>query len=281
VLLYSTWGIKGVGEKMMKIMHITDLHFGYHRQDIIEPFLNDVARLKPDYVIVSGDLTHRGKNEQYLELMDFLQRIRAQVIIVPGNHDVPWNNLIARAFYPYWRYKRYVAELFPQQIETSELTIYGINTVNPLYIKDGIMRRSALNRLSRFMRKNSDKRNLVFLHHNFDYIAGLHKPLRHYQKFVRYLKNSPIHMVFTGHLHYANITILEKNDHKPCLLLHGGSLLCQRSKDKKNSYYFIELDGSQCAIQWRVFGENQFTTQQHFDTDFSQNSKGQQVNFVA
>ncbi len=41
----------------------------------------------PDAVIVTGDLVHDGEAEDYAALTGLLQRLRAPVFAVPGNHD--------------------------------------------------------------------------------------------------------------------------------------------------------------------------------------------------
>jgi 3',5'-cyclic AMP phosphodiesterase CpdA len=51
-----------------------------------------VAGLKPDAVVVSGDLTQRARHGEFLAARLYLDRLRgiAPVLAVPGNHDVQW-----------------------------------------------------------------------------------------------------------------------------------------------------------------------------------------------
>ena len=43
----------------------------------------------PDVVIGTGDLTNRGRPEEYVALRDLLAPLEAPIYLIPGNHDVP------------------------------------------------------------------------------------------------------------------------------------------------------------------------------------------------
>ena len=49
-----------------------------------------VNRLNPDVVIVPGDITHSGTEDEYRRLKALLETIKAPTHIVPGNHDTIW-----------------------------------------------------------------------------------------------------------------------------------------------------------------------------------------------
>ena len=49
-----------------------------------------VARARPDLIVASGDLTHRGLRAQHERAHHFLESFDAPVIAVPGNHDLPY-----------------------------------------------------------------------------------------------------------------------------------------------------------------------------------------------
>jgi 3',5'-cyclic AMP phosphodiesterase CpdA len=255
----------------MKIFHISDLHFGMHHKFIIKPFLDDLAAIKPDIILISGDLTQRAMDNQYKEFLSFLEKISIKVCLVPGNHDVPLFNFFTRMFYPFKQYTRYVSANLSAEFENNYVKILGVNSVNPYRIKDGKLSSKTLHYINDYFESSSKGLNILFFHHNFDYLEGLHKPLENYQQFLSYLKESSIDIVCTGHSHYAHISLFEKANQQPCLFLHAGTLLCQRSKDGLNSYYLIETKKKGCKIDWRVFKNNSFNTITAQDIDFSKN----------
>ena len=52
---------------MRTVIQVSDLHFGSILQPTLEPLLEIMWSLKPDLVIVSGDITQRAKAEQFRE----------------------------------------------------------------------------------------------------------------------------------------------------------------------------------------------------------------------
>ncbi len=81
----------------MKIVQITDLHVrprgvaAYRVCEtnmLTERALRAVARLAPDAVIITGDLTDCGLQEEYEVLAEMLERLLPMpVYAIPGNHD--------------------------------------------------------------------------------------------------------------------------------------------------------------------------------------------------
>jgi 3',5'-cyclic AMP phosphodiesterase CpdA len=80
----------------MKLIHISDLHLNLEaHDDNVERLLSFFAHLKlfqPDHLIISGDLSENGDEEELLLLREIMERTgfysaeRATVVI--GNHDI-------------------------------------------------------------------------------------------------------------------------------------------------------------------------------------------------
>lgn len=253
----------------MKIIHISDLHFGMHNPSIIEPFFENLAVLKPDIIIISGDLTQRARHEQYQLLQIFLKRLPAPFLIVPGNHDIPLYNAFSRLLNPFKRYKHYISPQLDASFYNDEVNILGVNSVTPYKIKDGTLAPHTLDRIKNHFSSTSGQLNILFFHHNLNYFSGMHHPLNNAEEFINYLKDSPIHMVCTGHLHYATLKLISKNQAGSCAILHAGSLCCLRSKDKLNSFYLIDSNNLKCTINWQVFNTTSFSTYQTHSLDLT------------
>ena len=91
------------GSPELTVLHLSDIH----ASDREDPFAGiDVAerllevadresrsRLRPDIVVVTGDLVHHGAVSAYSRLTEIFAGIRARldcpVLVVPGNHDDP------------------------------------------------------------------------------------------------------------------------------------------------------------------------------------------------
>lgn len=67
--------------------------------EILETLVNSILELKPDLVLVTGDLTKDGERVSHMLVAAQLQRLvdaSIQVLVVPGNHDI--NNPDAKVY---------------------------------------------------------------------------------------------------------------------------------------------------------------------------------------
>lgn len=76
-------------EPGMKIVHISDIHFGprhWAGNDLL--LAEAINSFEPDIVVDTGDFTTDGLESEYIQAQDFFQRISCSSIIhVIGNHD--------------------------------------------------------------------------------------------------------------------------------------------------------------------------------------------------
>lgn len=74
---------------MVTIAHISDPHVGspYFVPNLMNRVIVELNELKPDVVIVSGDLTNEGYRQEYKNWLAYRDRLEAPVYTVPGNHD--------------------------------------------------------------------------------------------------------------------------------------------------------------------------------------------------
>lgn len=100
---------QGVESPRSSILHMSDLHFGEHHGFPLTggglgpaPMVDTIARhLSEEHVeigviVVSGDLITKGRSETFGDAQEMLERLgtaldvsRENVVIVPGNHDLP------------------------------------------------------------------------------------------------------------------------------------------------------------------------------------------------
>jgi len=74
----------------MVVAHISDFHIGsYHFvSNLMNRTIKELNELKPDVVIVTGDLTNEGFRQEYMTAKAYLNDLECgRVVIVPGNHD--------------------------------------------------------------------------------------------------------------------------------------------------------------------------------------------------
>ena len=93
---------------MRTLVHLSDLHFGRVDAELLDPLVAAVAAATPALVVVSGDLTQRAREREFEEARDFLDRLPAPRLVVPGNHDVPLYRVWERFLSPLGKYRRII-----------------------------------------------------------------------------------------------------------------------------------------------------------------------------
>ncbi len=83
----------------MRILHVSDLHFGAHDENLMSNLLARAAEIQPNVIVCTGDLADNPQKRLMLEAFDFLSQLQKHsvprasangsppLVIVPGNHD--------------------------------------------------------------------------------------------------------------------------------------------------------------------------------------------------
>src|SRR5689334_21786996 len=133
-----------------RVVHVSDLHVGgSDAPEIAEPLARLVERTEPELVVVSGDLTHRGRRHQHDADADFLRGLGAPVLAIPGNHDIP-HTFPARFTRSFAEFERHWQTTEP--VHSSEsLFVVGLNSVQPWRHQSGRLRTAQLRRAAELL----------------------------------------------------------------------------------------------------------------------------------
>lgn len=77
----------------VQILHLSDLHFGSLAEiEQIESLERTIPDLRPDAIVISGDLSQRARHGEFQRARALAQVAArtAPVLVIPGNHDVCW-----------------------------------------------------------------------------------------------------------------------------------------------------------------------------------------------
>jgi 3',5'-cyclic AMP phosphodiesterase CpdA len=151
------------------LLHLSDIHFGRFDHGQLEPLLRAVERIRPDLVVVSGDLTQRARPDQFQEARDFLAMLPKPQIVVPGNHDVPLHNLYDRLSRPLSNYRRYITDDLEPFFGDTEVAVLGMNTARALIWKNGRIDVRQIGRIQHhFSGAAAGAAKVLVTHHPFD-----------------------------------------------------------------------------------------------------------------
>jgi 3',5'-cyclic AMP phosphodiesterase CpdA len=230
-----------------RIVHLSDLHFGRDLPELLGPLLTAVNALSPDLVAISGDLTQRARRAQFHAARDFIERIKAPVLVVPGNHDVPLHNLLGRLISPWRRYRRWVSGQLQPEFRDDELIVLGVNTVNPFAHQSGIFNRRALDRIDvAFQDAGKDRARIIVAHHPLEHQPSDRKALmRGADAALDGLARLGVDVVLTGHLHsWRAAPFTARTGRRAVLQVHAGTGLSSRLRGHENDFNLLGIDGA-------------------------------------
>lgn len=112
---------------MIRLFHVSDVHFGREDKAAVAWFDALVAAEQPDAVVMTGDLTMRARSHEFEAGLDWLKGLGRPVTLEVGNHDLPYFNLIDRIFRPYHRY-HVIERIIEQPLDLPGVTIVPLVT---------------------------------------------------------------------------------------------------------------------------------------------------------
>ncbi len=242
-------------ETLIRLLQISDLHFGPpYVEKAGAAALRSAAELKPDAVIISGDLTQRAKRVQFEAAKNFLAGLPpVPQLVVPGNHDVPLYRFYERVTDPHGLYREIISKELNPVLEIKGALIAGIDSTSPhTAISNGRIDEWQLDHLGTVFRKSPGELiRVVVAHHPF---APAHDFLR--DKIVQKAKRAiekftdlDVELILSGHLHRAyigNSLDFYPGTHRDrgIIIGHCGTTTSRRGRGReaeKNTLNLIEI----------------------------------------
>jgi 3',5'-cyclic AMP phosphodiesterase CpdA len=201
-----------INSRMATIVHLSDLHFGRVSPVLCDQVLQFIGRERPRLTVISGDLTQRAREKQYLAARRFIDQIPGPVVVVPGNHDVPMYDVLRRFFRPLERFTRIITpDLWPTYRD-DELFILGANTTRAFtcdphaFWKNGTLSEAQLAEIGgRFAQARPLALRVLVIHHPLvnPWNDGLRDTAVGRERIIRSLEGARVQVVLSGHLHFA------------------------------------------------------------------------------
>jgi 3',5'-cyclic AMP phosphodiesterase CpdA len=244
---------------MKIIFHFSDIHFGGPQApNVADAILTEIKRIAPTVVAVSGDLTQRARTAQFRQAREFLDRINAPLIVVPGNHDVPLWNVFDRFVSPLDKYRRWITDDLNPIYKDDELIVMGIDTTRSFTIKGGSINSDDLQMVRERMCESPSNRFKVLVGHHplvqppgyehEDTVGGVKRALNLFGQ-------CGVDMVLTGHLHEAYATFHPQAERGIMIVQAGtaASLRGRGSERLKNSFNLIQIDEQAVRVTSYVY----------------------------
>jgi 3',5'-cyclic AMP phosphodiesterase CpdA len=243
---------------MRTVVQISDLHFGRVDSALLAPLREAVEQARPDVVVVSGDLTQRARRAQFADAAAYLDTLPSPRIVVPGNHDVPYYDVLRRFLAPLDRFRRYISDdPFPTFID-DEIAVVGVNTARSLTFKGGRINVEQVREIERrFHGLPEHVTRIVVTHHPFDVPAGGDEKdvLGRAPMAMAEFAKAEVDVFLSGHLHHSN-TGTTAHRYRiagfAALVVQAGTATSTRERDEANAFNVLRIGERDLQVQtWR------------------------------
>lgn len=234
---------------MTRILHLSDLHFGTEQPHLVTALLALAQDLRPDAVVISGDLTQRARPGQFAAARAFVDRLPAPVLVVPGNHDMPLWNLPLRLLTPLSRYARAFGPQAETVLDLPGAVVQGVNTANPLVWKSGRLRAASAARLAAvFAQAPPGAKRVAVLHHAPVPAAdGTPADMADPAETLMRLAACGTDIVLSGHTHMPHAGFADTA--AGVLFLQVGTAVSTRIKTDANDFALVQITGQEVLLR--------------------------------
>jgi len=229
----------------MKIVQLSDIHVGSQfKEEIFEKVIDEVNALKPDTVVITGDLTNEGLVSEYKKCKDLVSKLNVdKVIAISGNHDYRNTGyLVFKKYFPF----QTINEL------SEDVVLVTLGTARPDRNEGEVGYRQTL-WLERTMKKYEDKITILAMHHHLIGIPDTGSErvtILDAGDVLRTILDTNVDLVLCGHKHrpwiwrFNNLSIV-----------NAGTTSSDRMRGLfDNTYNIVNVDKNKLQIDLKIIG---------------------------
>jgi Icc protein len=229
---------------MVLIVHISDIHCGFEFQrNVFETAVDEINSLRPDALVVTGDLTENGLLAQYRLAQEAIGSIKCRKkVICSGNHDYRSTGyLLFKRFFP-----------SEQVVKVGNCVFTIVSTARPER-NDGEVGHRQVVWLERTLARYKKMVKVVAMHHHLIQVPDTgpdNIPVVDAGDTLRGILEAHVDLVLGGHRHRPWRWNLRDSQ-----IIHAGTLSSERLRGfYAHSYNVIQIGKGSIRAKLKIVG---------------------------
>lgn len=257
------------GKRALGYLNWTRNRHRYHRRDVLDVLISDLAAQVPDHIAVTGDLVNLALDAEFDPAKAWLKSVGPpeRVTVVPGNHDA-YVRATSHRFAETWG--SYLAgdsanddgAIFPSLRRRGPLALIGVSSAvpTPPLMATGWLGRSQMDALERLLAALASEPafRVLLIHHPLRSNARA-KRLTDSPELLALLKQHGVELVLHGHDHvHSTIWVEGPKGQIPAIGVPSASARAHgHYPDAAYNLFSIARDGDGWRCQQMVRGINE------------------------
>lgn len=263
----------------MKLAHLSDLHFGNHICiERLKCLTQDLISQNPDLLVVTGDLTDRGRISQFKQSVEFLKSFSIPFVVVPGNREIcisaVWEWALPRLAMRRYRSFFGKSDRIIYQSDSTKVVVIGLNSVHPFPSWPGRISKETRYWLKNIASEYSGYKKILCLHHPVLPVIRASSFWAHTLSDAGEILNictqTGIFLILQGHKHRSAVMQLSIPQRNTSVIVSSSGAPLRSRWD--SVYHMIEIFDSKVLIQCREFVRDKFVERGLYEFETNMNS---------
>ena len=219
---------------MTVLLQVSDPHFGTQRGEVMSALTQLFELRQPDLLVVSGDITQRATTSQFEQARVFIESLGVpNLLTIPGNHDIPLFNLVARLAWPYRAYRKSFGKNLEPAIEMPNLTVVGVDGTRRFRHVNGQVSAAQRDRVSERLRSAPASSWRVVVTHQPLAVPGRDESrnlMRGHRRAVNDWIRAGADVFLGGHIHLPYLRPLRGHQGRRAWCFQAGTAISSRTR---------------------------------------------------
>lgn len=227
---------------MTLLLQISDTHFGTERPEVVAALRRLADRLRPDVLVVSGDITQRARPAQFEAARLFVDSLQVpHVLAIPGNHDISLFNPFSRLLVPYRRYSRCFGSDLEPELELPDLMLLMVNSTRRWRHVDGELSARQIERVAQRLRDaDTGQLRIVVTHQPMAVCTTTdrHNLLHGHSDAIAAWSEAGADLLLGGHIHLPFVRPLQQDVaglRRPTWVVQAGTAVSSRIRHEADN----------------------------------------------